>query len=322
MKTALLMTSICCGLAAGGALAQGADLRLMAGPPGSAPMRAAEDIATVARACGLNLAAAESQGSLQNLLAINDQELTPLAIVQGDFLEYLRTFEPDDPKIAEKIARIGTVATLFSQDVVVVARSGIDSVLALTGRKVAIGGPESGSFLTARVILDLMHVRPAEYVLSEPAEALAALKSGAIDAVFVVDTADSALLAGAGLAPEEFHLLDLNDPVLALAYPQTTIAAGTYEFAPEAVTAVSVPSVLIAFDFEGSATGEDANPGCRAVAGAASILKSRGDDLAASGNQFWSGLDPDQPVPDWTRTSCAEQGFDPGFVLDCTAPEP
>ncbi len=319
MKVLPVLFAICTGFGALAVVAQDNPLAIMAAPVGTTTFRAAEDIAKVAASCGIGIAAVESQGSLENLLAVNDRPLTPVAIVQGDFLEYLRTFEADDPKIAEKIRRIGVIAPLFSQEVHVVVGGEISTMADLSGRKIAIGEAESGSFLTARVILDLLGIVPSEFVETAPAEALAALQAGKIDAMFLIDGAPSALLSNTALDPEKFRLLPLDEPVLAAAYAQATIPAGTYAIAPADTVVAAVANVMIGFDFDPLSPSAYLKSNCAAVAGIAGILSQHKPQLLALGHPKWSELDANEPVLDWTRTKCAEKGFSPDFVLACAA---
>ena len=284
MKILAVLIAVCHGFGALAVVAQDSPLAIMAAPAGTTTFRAAGDIAKVAARCGLGFEAVESQGSLENLLAVNDRPLTPVAIVQGDFLEYLRTFEADDPKIAEKIRRIGVIAPLFSQEVHVVAGGELSAMADLAGRKVAIGEAESGSFLTARVILDLLGIVPSELVQTGPAEALAALQAGEIDAVFLVDGAPSALLSNTVLDPAKFRLLPMDEPVLAAAYAQATIPAGTYAVAPADTVVVAVLNVMIGFDFAVQSGSAYVKSNCAAVAGIAGILALHKAEFLALGH--------------------------------------
>ncbi len=320
MKIVPVLIAICTGFGALAVFAQDSPRAIMAAPAGTTTFRAAEDIAKVAASCGIGIAAVESQGSLENLLAVNDRPLTPVAIVQGDFLEYLRTFEADDPKIAEKIGRIGVIAPLFSQEVHVVAGGEISTLADLAGRKVAIGEAESGSFLTARVILDLLGIVPSEFVETAPAEALAALQAGGIDAMFLVDGAPSDLLLNAALEPTKFRLLPMDEPVLAVAYAQATIPAGTYAIAAEDTLVAAVPNVMISYDFDAQSRNDYLQSNCAVVAGIAGILSQQKSELLALGHPKWSELDASVPVVDWARTECAEKGFSPDFTVACSAP--
>jgi uncharacterized protein len=300
------------------AKAQDAQFSIMAAPPGTTTSRIAADLAQVAGSCGISVVAADSKGSLENLLAINERTLTPLAIVQGDFLEYLRTFEPDDSKIAASIARVGVVAPLFAQEVHVVARKEIADLAGLAGKIVAIGEPESGSFLTARVVLDLLGVVPAKYDETAPASALEQLKAGEIDAVFLVDGAPSKILTDATLDPELFHLLKMDDEILVSSYRLSSIPAETYTFEPEHTVVVTIPSVLIGFDFNPTTRPGYIRSSCDTVAGVAAVLSQRKTDLVKIGHPKWNDLRLDKPVADWPTISCAEIGSAPDFELECT----
>ena len=142
------------------------------------------------------------------------------------------------------------VFPLYNEEVHVLARRDIASLTDLAGRKVATGEADSGTKVTADLILDLAQVEPAERLALAPDAALEALLAGEIDALFYVVGAPAALFDTERIDPAAFHLVPLTGPELTAAYTPAEIAAGTYPFVNEAVPVVAVRAVLVTFDFD------------------------------------------------------------------------
>lgn len=140
------------------------------------------DTATVCGPAGLILSARTSEGTTDNLRSVN-QGLVDSGFADGD-------------AIAAAVKGVGAfrrparhlriIAALFPEEahLVVAAKSDIQSVADLRGKRVLMG-PANGTGLTrARAILSAYRVRAREVVSSDPADQL--LKDGKIDAYFAV----------------------------------------------------------------------------------------------------------------------------------------
>ena len=68
----------------------------------------------------------------------------------------------DDPGIARAILGVRIAFPLYNEEVHVLARREIATLADLSGQRVAIGVEDSGTFLTASLVLDLAGVEPAE----------------------------------------------------------------------------------------------------------------------------------------------------------------
>ena len=151
------------GLAAAGAAgAQQVSGNLVAGEAGSTELRAGQESGGARRRLRLGITVRETGGSVGTMRAVRDRRATQLGIVQGDVLEYFRTFENDDPELLRPAQGVRVVFPLFDEEVHVVARREIGSLADLAGKRVATGQPDSGTAVTAGLILDLAQVQPAE----------------------------------------------------------------------------------------------------------------------------------------------------------------
>ncbi|MFO1144718.1 MAG: TAXI family TRAP transporter solute-binding subunit [Amaricoccus sp.] len=302
------------------AAAQEISANLVAGEAGSTELRAGEDLAALAAGCGLRITARETGGAVENMQAVRDRRATQLGIVQGDVLEYFRTYENDDPALRRPAQGVRVVFPLFDEEVHVVARREIGSFADLAGKRVATGLPGSGTSVTAGLILDLAQVQPAERQALAPDAALAALRAGDVDAVIDVAGVPDARLVEADLDPASFHLLPLDAPALTAAYAAATIPSGTYAFAPAPVAVVSVPAYLVTFDFDPRKNGYQA-ASCRMVADLGHLVVSRLDELRATGHPKWASANL-RTLPDgWAVSPCVLAGLDPAYDFTCRRPD-
>jgi len=171
---------------------------LISHPPGVARC----DTAGVCGPAGLIVTARTSEGTLDNVLSVNNGDVESglaqsdvvAAAVKGQGL--FRT--------KGKQSHIRVIASLFSEDVhlVVASDSKIDSVPGLRGKRVSFGLPGSGVNFTAEEVLrayDVPRTRMRRFTLDTPA-AIDQLKQGRIDAFFTVSGVPvdglSELLAG------------------------------------------------------------------------------------------------------------------------------
>jgi TRAP transporter TAXI family solute receptor len=126
----------------------------------------------------------------------------------------------------------------------------------LTGRRVSLGSSASGTRQVARRILHHFEVEPAEDLFLAPADAMADLETGELDAVFVLTALPSPAIATVAHR-ERVRFLSLGDAqeqgseadALALVFPRLhamTIPRGTYGQVPlEPVRTVGVRAQLV-----------------------------------------------------------------------------
>ncbi len=231
-------------------------------------------------------------------------------------LEYYQTLQEDDPRCAGE----GILMPLQESAVHLVARDDVTGLEDLSGRRVATGTAGSGTAVTAGLVLDLAGVAPAERVPLAPEAALDALRSGAVDAAFIVSAAPAGLLAAPDLADAHLHLLPLAGPALTAAYSPATIAAGTYPFVPADVPVVAVRSLLVAYDFSPTANAYQA-ASCRLVSDVSHLILTRLDELRANGHPAWATADLTALPPGAQISPCALQGVDPDYAFTCRHPD-
>lgn len=299
-----------------GAQAPGFEWNMLTGSPSGTYIRIGRDVANLAESCGWTLNIRESAGSLENLLGVRQRRLTQFGIVQNDVLEYIRTFAPDDPVIARAAAGVQIAFPLYPEEVHVLAREDIADLGALSGRRVAVGVEDSGTFLTASLVLDFAGVTPAERVTIGPRDSLEALLAGEIDAFFYVAGAPASLFEDPRLVGSNLHLLPLTDERLAAVYEQRTIPADTYPFLTGPVDVVAVKAVLMTFGYDPRRNAYH-RMSCEAVSKISHLIATRFDDLKRDGHSKWRDVDLSDIPPGWSVANCVNAGLDPDFVSGC-----
>lgn len=278
------------------------------------------DLAGLMSECGQTLDVIESEGSLENFMAVRTRSNTQFGIVQNDVLEYLKTYSADDPAVARAIQGVRIAFPLYDEEVHLLATSDIGSIGDLAGKRVGVGVEESGTFLTASLVLDLTGTEPAERREISPADALPALKAGELDAFFYVAGAPTALFAEGEIDGEKFHLVPISDGTLESVYDPATIPANTYPFQPEPVTGIAVKALLMTYEFNPRANGYH-RQSCKAVSDVANLVLTRLPQLQENGHPKWKNVDLQDIPQGWDIGSCVNAGLQPGYELQCMAPE-
>lgn len=310
-----ILAVLCCLTAS--AQAQETVVNIMGGPKGSTAMEFANLLSDMSQQCGYETAAHETVGALENLLAIREQVNTQFGLVQSDVLEYLRAYEGEDPEIESAVTGLRVAFPLYDQEVHILARKDVAELPDLRGKKVSLGAPNSGDFLTATVIFDLLGYSPGERLTLAPKDALEALLSGQIDAMFFVDGAPSQLLSNAQIDSEKFHLVDITDPILEIAYTSGTIAADTYSFVKKETAVVTVKSVALTFDYVPEGRNEYNTLNCSRVADVTHLAKQYLTQNAKSGHPKWDSIDFGAEILDWNVSACAALGLSDTYQPTC-----
>lgn len=306
-------------LGAGPAPAQEFGKAVMTGGATGTYIQFGRDMAGLMAECGQTLDVVESAGSLENFMAVRKRGNTQFGIVQNDVLEYLKTYSANDPDVARAIYGVRIAFPLYDEEVHLLARSDIDSLADLAGKRVAIGVENSGTFLTASLVLDLTGTAPAERRTIAPADALPALKAGEIDAFFYVAGAPTALFAEGNIDGKQFHLVPIANETLSSIYAAATIPANTYPFQPEAVSGIAVKALLMTYEYDLGGNSYQ-RQSCKAVSDLSNLILTRLPQLQENGHPKWKNVDLQDIPPGWDIGNCVNEGIQPGYKLECTAP--
>jgi len=298
------------------AAAQTAEINFMAGPDGSTAQAVVEDIAGLAQECGLNPVVNDTAGALDNLLAVKNNRYTQFGLIQADVINFLKTFEAIDPQIASTLRNINLAFPLYSEEIHVIVQGDIASLEDLSGKRVSIGDKNSGTFLTATVILDLLGLAPSRQETLGPEDALAAMIAGELDAFFFVDGVPSDVFDGVDLNGANLKLLQLEDPLLSAVYETTVIEGGTYAFAPEDTKVAKVGSIMITYDYKPAKNAYNLE-NCQMISDVTRLVHDNIADLATIGHPKWIEVDPSAFVPDLERSQCVQRALEPDYQISC-----
>ncbi len=300
--------------------AQTVEGNIVTGGPSGTYIKIGQDIANLGAECGVGLNVRESAGSLENIGAVRDRRVTQFGIVQSDVLEYVQTFKSDDAALRRLAWGVRIAFPLYNEEVHVLARRDIASLEDLNGKRVATGVADSGTQLTADLILDLAEITPAERRAIGPAEALDALLAGDIDAFFYVVGAPAELFRSDRIDGEKFHLLPMTEPVLNAVYTPAEIPVGTYPFEPDPVKVVAVKAVLVTYDYLPQRNAYQA-ASCKLVSDVSHLILTRFDSLQENGHPKWKSVDVTDIPPGWEVSDCVLQGLDPAYGFTCEKPD-
>lgn len=301
--------------------AQGIERNILTGGPSGTYIQFGRNISDAASQCGVDLQVQESAGSLENFLGVRKRRHTQLGIVQSDVLEYLNTFAADDPGIARAILGVRIAFPLYNEEVHILARRDIASLADLNGKKVAIGVADSGTFLTASLVLDLAQVTPAERLTINAEQSLQSLLDGQIDAFFYVAGAPASIFQSPDIDPAKFHLVPISDPTLQAVYLPGQIPAGSYPFQPDPVDVVAVKAVLMTYEYDPRRNNYH-RESCRAVSDIVHVITSRFDELRETGHPKWQQVDLTDLPPGWNIGACVNAGLEPTYQLTCAGDAP
>jgi hypothetical protein len=291
---------------------------IMTGGASGTYIKIGRDIAALGKECGQTLNVVESAGSLENFIGVRNRKNTQFGIVQNDVLEYLKTFEAKDKEIQQAVKGVRIMFPLYNEEVHVLAKNSITRLEDLAGKKVAIGVKDSGTYLTATLMMDILQIKGAEKITINPDQALPKLQSGEIDAFFYVAGAPASLFEGNTIDSTKFHLLPITEAPLLATYIPSKIPAGTYAFEKDPIDTVSVKAVLMTYDYDKKRNAYHRDS-CKAVADFSSLILNNLDKLQKTGHPKWKTVDLTALPPGWKVGVCVKEGMALDYKPACTA---
>jgi TRAP transporter TAXI family solute receptor len=316
MKRSVLLAALGLALSANGVLAQEFDRNIMTGGPQGTYIKIGRDLAALGAECGLKLNVVESAGSLENFVGVRNRRNTQFGIVQSDVLEYLKTFEANDPEVQKAVKGVRIMFPLYNEEIHVLARKDIASMKDLAGKKIAVGKKDSGTFLTATLIMDILQVKAGARMDINPDEALPKLMSGEIDAFFYVAGAPAALFSGDSIDKTKFHLVPITEAPLLATYTPSRIEAGTYSFQDQPVDLIAVKAVMMTYDYDVKRNAYHRDS-CKTVSDFSSLILTGLDKLRTTGHPKWKTVDLTALPPGWQVGVCVKAGMAMDYKPAC-----
>jgi uncharacterized protein len=271
-----------------------------------------QDIATVARAAGMDIAVKESEGSLDNIRRLVSRENAALGIVQSDVLGFLSRSE--DPEVRRIAQRLRLVFPFYNEEVHLFARKEIRSFEDLAGKRLVVGTKGSGNWVTSNNLLRMVDVKPAERIELPPPEGVSSVLMGEADAMVYVAGKPVKLFTNIGELQKDpqyatlvqrAHFVPLPHERLLKEYVASTIGPGDYAWLSEAVPTVAVKSVLVSFDFS-SRGNPHYQKRCAELAKLGGIIRENFAELQRTGHLKWKEVNLDQDLGLWQRDSCSQ----------------
>ena len=224
-RVSVLLCAVLIGLCATGAARaqdKGPWLGLIAGPAAAAETLLAADMASLfPQSADLRVLPMLGDSGTGNLALLLEDPDIDLAFVSTDALAEASA---KDPRLA---AKLELVARLAPQEVHVLARSEIESLSDLSGKRVSFGPTGSASAVTATALFKALGIDVEASNLDE-AGAIEKLKQGNLSALVIVDAKPSPLL-GAIPINIGLHLLPIPfGAPLEAAYLPTRLGASDY----------------------------------------------------------------------------------------------
>ena len=260
------------------------------------------NLAQLVKSRGIKLNVFDSAGSVQNVMAVYKAPGTQLGIVQSDVLAFIAKVGTD-PNLKKIASRTRMVFPLYNEEIHLLANREIKDFDDLAGKSVAIGEEGSGTYLTARILLEISDVKPRDLVPIGTDEALAQLKQGKIDAMFYVAGFPVRLFAEGVTAGDGLALVPITNKSILEFYPSAQIPANTYSWQDQAIDTAAVKAVLVSYDFRGIT--------CEYVGKLAKTLSDNLEWLRANGHPKWKSVDLNFPLKGWEQYDCVKKAILP-----------
>ncbi len=294
---AVAIASIVAGLFFAGA-AFAVEMNLMTGREKGTYYQFGLNLQQLVKSRGIELGVHPSTGSIENLYAVYQRPNTQVGIVQSDVLAFVTRVQ-SNPMLARIAQKTRLVFPLYNEEVHILGRKGIADFDGLQGKRVAVGEDGSGTYLTARLLLEVTQVKPSQTVTVGTDDALAKLKAGEIDAMFYVAGIPVKLFNDGVSAADGLALVPITNPKASEFYQRVTIPVGTYPWQGSDVTSVAVKAVLVSYDFR--------NANCDSVGQLAKILYENLAWLRQNGHPKWQSVDLNYPLKGWEQYDCVRR---------------
>ncbi|MDJ0912267.1 MAG: TAXI family TRAP transporter solute-binding subunit [Desulfobacterales bacterium] len=275
-----------------------ADLGIITGDRNGTDYQAGLDLRNLLLQDHIDLKIYTSRGSVDNVYAVYKKPYTHIGIVQTDLLAFVARIETN-ATIDRMKDKLKLVFPLYDKEIHLLGRQYVNKAEDLIRYNVAIGAEGSGTYLTVKLLLAATGIRPGKMVPIGNQEALAELKAGNIDAMFLVDGYPIKLLQEKIIQEDELHLIPIVNPTIFQFYHRGTIPAGTYAWQQSAVHTATVKAALIAYDFKGSA--------CESIGRFARTIYDNLGWLRANGHPKWHSVQFDLEIDGWQQYGCVQR---------------
>ncbi len=270
-----------------------------------------QDMAKATNGTGLELLVKESEGSLANIRRMVSKENAGVGIVQSDVLGFLtRSSDPSMQRIAR---RLRLIFPFYDEEVHLYARTSVNSIADLQGKRVVVGTKGSGNWLTTTNLLHIMGIEPGQRLNLGPAEGATAVLTDKADAMFYVAGKPVELFSTIeqvkdnpkyqALA-ENVHMVPLNDPKMLQEYKSAVLTPADYAWLEQDVPTIAVKAVLVGFDFSRKQTSYYRRR-CNELGILGEAIRSNIGELRSTGHPKWNEVNLEEDIGLWKRDNCS-----------------
>ncbi len=269
------------------------------------------DIASVVKGAGLDIAVKESAGSIDNIKRLNSTENAALGIVQSDVLGFLG--RSDNPDMRTLAGRLRLIFPFYNEEVHLFARRDLQRLADLQGKRLVVGEQGSGNWLTSLNLLQMTGIKPKELLYLPPLKAVTAVLQGEADAMIYVAGKPVPLFTKLGNIKDnpdfaqlfdKVHFIPLNDPVMLREYQAAEITPADYPWIDQAVPTIAVKAVLMSFDFSSKPTPYYKQR-CEELARLGQAVRAHLDALKQTGHPKWKEVNLEENVGTWKLDACS-----------------
>lgn len=268
---------------------------ILGGYPGTSYFDVAQDMRAMLTADpGVRLIVVDAPGGIDTLRDLTLLRGIDLALVSGNVLEFADNNGALGPALKD---RISYVASLYEEEVHVLAGPGVAALENLAGKKVAVPPDDGNAEFTARDLLRRVHVE-AEIVKVNPIDAIEDLQSGDLGALVLVGGKPSRFVSG---LPRDggLHLLAVPQKPLGEAYSPGNLSADDYPaLIPPAQTVetVSVGIIVVA-----NRTASDNDSHQRVAKFVPAFFAAFSDFSGRHRHPKWNEVNLAATLPGWSR---------------------
>jgi len=243
-------------------------------------------------------------GPIANVGRLLSPENAGLSVVPSDMLLY--TGRSEDPKLRKAKDYLRFIMTIGQKVVHVVARKDITRLEDLNGKRVVMGPDNTASWVVSNNILHLHGVTPSERLQLKPPDGISALLTDQADAAFLIGPAPMEALSAMRQNPEirskveQVHMLELVFPLKHTGYRPVTVS---YPGIAENLETVAILPTLVVYDFTHKSTPYFRQR-CIELARIGEKIRSRLEELRASGHKQWNATKWEIEAGDWQKDWC------------------
>jgi uncharacterized protein len=243
-------------------------------------------------------------GPIANVGRLLSTENAALSVVPSDMLQY--TARSEDPKLRKAKDYLRFIMTIGQKVVHVVVRKDITRLEDLNGRRVVMGPDNTASWVVSNNILRLHGVTPSERLQLKPPDGISALLTDQADAAFLIGDAPMQALgamrqnAEIRSKVEQVHMLELKFALKHTGYQSVIVS---YPGIAENLETVAILPTLVVYDFAHKSTPYFRRR-CIELARIGEKIRSRLEELRASGHKQWNATRWEIEAGDWQRDSC------------------